>query len=91
MATTSSSKLGPAPGGGTLWHVPNRKRPVAQTTSASSQLVAMLVEDGARTFAEVKAQVAFDPDVEALCDIMAEHGVSNHPLRSDGYAVCFDS
>lgn len=70
MAKRTTSKLRPAPGGGVFWYVPQRKRAIAETTTASSDLVCALVSDGYTTFEEIVDAVLFDNDIVELCHIM---------------------
>lgn len=81
------SKLPPSPGGGVLWHVPNRKRAVAETTVATSDLIALLVMDGAKNFGDLRKKIRYDSDAIALCDIMEKCKVLDTPLEiiSDGH------
>lgn len=70
MSRRSVSKLRPVPNGGVLWYVPQRKRAIAETTKASSDLVYELVSDGYTTFDEIQDAVLFDNDIVELCHIM---------------------
>lgn len=80
--TTSRSRL--KPGGDVLWHVPGRVRPVAATTRADSDLVALLVDDGAQSFRDVRATANFSPDIIELCSIMERYGMLDAPIYSPG-------
>lgn len=64
----------PAVGGGVLWFVPKRKRPVAETTKASEDLVYFLVESGYTSYNKIKDANNFDSDIDELCEIMVKLG-----------------
>ena len=65
------------------WHVPGRKSAVAGSTRASSDLIALLVEDGAATFRQVRGQINFDDEAVAVCDAMIARGFGDAPIRYD--------
>lgn len=86
----NGSKLGPAPGGGTFWHRPGRKRPVAQTTQATSFLMSVLVADGASTFGSLRAAINYDRDAIAVCDIFIALGLGENtltPIDDHGFQI----
>lgn len=71
------------------WCVPGRRSPVAETTTATSDLIAGLVYAGADTFRKVAEAVNFDGDALELCAVMARFGAIDEPLVSDGAKVRF--
>lgn len=74
------TKLRPSPGDGVIWYIPKLKRPVAETTSSTSDLVYYFVEDGTVTFNSIKAANNYDSDLDELCDVMVDKGLGNEPL-----------
>lgn len=81
--------LQPVPGGGVRWFVPGRRKAVAETTVATSDLVAGLVFGGCATFRQVGEAINCDTDATELVAVMARHGVLDVPLESDGHTVRF--
>lgn len=88
MSRSVTSKLGPAPGGGTFWYVPNRKRPVAQTTTATSDSMTDLVRDhGVTTFDQMHDRLLYDTDGQRVCEIMSERGLGDRLLTFGHHGI----
>ena len=88
MGRPAASKLGPAPGGGVLWYVPGRKRPVAQTTTATSDTMTDLVR-GHRvsTFNQMSDRLHHDDDGRAVCRIMGDLGLGDRILTVESHGI----
>ena len=84
-----STGLRPVPGGGVKWFVPGRRSAVAETTTATSDLIVGLVYAGASSFRMVAEAVHFDNDAIELCAVMARHGAIDARLEVDGHHVRF--
>lgn len=56
-------------------HNSKRKRPIARSTQATSDLLAILHEDNpAATIEQIRGLINFDPDAVAVCDAYIAHG-----------------
>lgn len=58
------------------WRLPNRKRPVAYSAKAASDLIVALA-DGGRTIQEVYDAINYDPEAKAILKIYIEKGYGN--------------
>lgn len=59
--------------GDVSWSVPNRKRPIAYSTCATSHLVAAL-STGERTIQDVRNLITYDVDAKRILDLYIEKG-----------------
>lgn len=57
-----------------------RKRPAMRTTTATSDLLCLLAEDGA-TWTEVAERINFDDDARAVADLFINAGHGDTPAR----------
>lgn len=55
------------------WYAPGRKRPVAHSTRATSDLVGLLAEQGL-TFAEARREVRYDTEAHQVLDAFISLG-----------------
>ena len=68
------------PKGDVHWHVPGKKRPIAYSTKASSDLIAVLAEEGG-TIAEVQRKINYDEDAKAVLQDYIDHGYGDVEAR----------
>ena len=88
MGRPAASKLGPAPGGGVLWYVPGRKRPVAQTTTATSDTMTDLVRrHRVSTFNQMSDRLHHDDDGREVCQIMRALGLGGRMLTVESHGI----
>lgn len=60
-------------GCGVLWHIPGKKKPIATSTRATSDLIVALAADGG-TIRDVYAQINYDVDAKAIMQKYIELG-----------------
>jgi hypothetical protein len=65
------------------WFLPNRKRPVAYSTRATSDLLAMLAADG-HTFHSALSAINYDDEAKAVVTKFIEAGYANTPMSDLG-------
>lgn len=58
------------------WHVPKRKKPIAYSTIATSDLIVMLSEEGL-TIQEVYDRILFDDEAKKVLDEYIKRGYGN--------------
>lgn len=88
MGRSVVSKLGPAPGGGVFWYVSGRKRPVAQTTVATSEAMTELVREGrVSTFNQMPDRLHYDSDGREVCRIMEQLGLGGRMLTVGSHGI----
>ncbi len=58
---------------GVDWFLPGAKRRIATTTRASSDLIALLAEDGL-TWAQMVGAIIYDPEAKAVAQIYVDRG-----------------
>lgn len=61
------------PKGDVEWYLPNRKRPVAYSTKAASDLIVVLSQEGA-TIQEVHDAINYDIEAKNILEIYIENG-----------------
>ena len=66
--------------GDVAWTVPGRKRPIAYSTRATSDLIAVLAEAGG-TIREVQAQINYDQDAKAVLQAYIDLGYGDVEAR----------
>lgn len=62
------------------WYIPNRKRPIAYSTKAASDLIALLAEEGG-TIAEVQRRINYDVEAKAVLQIYIDRGYGDVEAR----------
>lgn len=55
------------------WFVPGRKRPIAYSTRATSDLIAVLAEEGG-TIREVQTRINYDQEAKAVLQAYIDRG-----------------
>lgn len=65
------------------WSVHNRKRPIAYSTVATSQLIGLLAEDG-HTFASARREVRYDSEAQAVLDAYIDRGLGDVTMAAHG-------
>lgn len=65
------------------WFAPGRKRPVATSTVASSDLIAALATDGA-TVRQIRDRINWDSEAQVVCDAYIRLGFGDEPLDGSG-------
>lgn len=68
------------PKGDVQWHIPGRKKPIAYSTKATSDLIAVLAEEGG-TIAEVQRKINFDEDAKAVLQAYIDRGYGDVEAR----------
>lgn len=66
--------------GDVQWHIPGRKKPIAYSTKATSDLIAVLAEEGG-TIAEVQRRINFDKDAKAVLQAYIDRGYGDIEAR----------
>ena len=66
------------------WHVEGRRTPIAYSTTATSQLIGLLAEDG-HTFASARQAINFDRDALEVLDAYIERGLGDRTMA--GYGI----
>ena len=61
------------PKGDVLWLIPGRKKPIAYSTRATSDLIAVLAEDGG-TISEIQPRINYDEDAKAVLQAYIDRG-----------------
>lgn len=69
--------------GGVHWTVPERKTPIAYSTQATSDLIALLAEDG-HTFASAREEIRWDTDAHAVLDAYIARGHGDKAMAEFG-------
>ena len=59
--------------GDVQWYIPGKKRPIADSTVATSDLVVLLVKEGG-TIAEVQRKINFDAEAKAVLQAYIDRG-----------------
>lgn len=72
----SAAKLG----GDVHWHIPGRKKPIAYSTKATSDLIAVLAGDGG-TIAEVQRRINYDMEAKAVLQAYIDRGYGDVEAR----------
>ena len=62
--------------GDVSWHIPGRKRPIAYSTKATSDLIGVLAEDGG-TIREVQSRINYDQEAKAVLQAYIDRGYGN--------------
>ena len=65
------------------WFVPGRKRPIAYSTKATSDLIGYLAADGL-TFTEAHAAIRFDDEVKAVVQCYIDRGFGDRRMSDLG-------
>lgn len=68
------------PKGDVQWLIPGRKKPIAYSTKATSDLIAVLAEEGG-TIAEVHRKINFDEDAKAVLQAYIDCGYGDVEAR----------
>lgn len=55
------------------WYLPNRKRPVAYSTKAASDLIVLLAQEY-NTIQEIYAAITYDMEAKSILEIYIEKG-----------------
>lgn len=58
------------------WYIPGQKRPIAYSTKAASDLIAVLAEEGG-TIEEVQRKINYDEEANAVLQAYIDHGYGN--------------
>lgn len=66
--------------GDVQWYVPGQKRPIAYSTKATSDLIAVLAEEGG-TIAEVLRRINYDTDAKSVLQAYIDHGYGDVEAR----------
>lgn len=69
------------PKGDVLWYLPGRKKPIAYSTKAASDLIVALGEDGA-TIQEVHDRITYDREARAVLRKYIEKGLGDVAVKS---------
>lgn len=59
--------------GDVQWTIPGQKRPIAYSTRATSDLIAVLSEQGG-TICEVQSRINYDPEAKAVLQAYIDRG-----------------
>lgn len=62
------------------WYVPRRKTPIAYSTKAASDLIAVLAEQGG-SIREVQAQINYDQEAKAVLQAYIDRGYGDIEAR----------
>ncbi len=65
------------------WSVRDRKRPIAYSTVATSQLIGLLAESG-HTFASARRELPFDREAQDVLDAYIERGLGDTSMAAHG-------
>lgn len=68
---------------GVKWYLPGGKRPIGETTMATSNLLRYLAEDGL-TFAEAEREMVYDTEGRAVMRAFIDNGYGDTPMRDAG-------
>ena len=63
--------------GDVSWTVPGRKRPIAYSTRAVSNLIAVLAKEYGGTILELQARILYDRDAKAILQAYIDRGYGN--------------
>jgi len=69
------------PKGDVFWYLPGRKKPIAYSTKAASDLIVALSEDGA-TIQEVHDRITYDREAQAILRKYIEKGLGEASAKS---------
>lgn len=69
--------------GDVYWRVPGRKRPVAYSTRATSDLIVGYSEEG-HTFASARVEIRWDQEAHTVLDTFIGLGHGDQPMRTFG-------
>lgn len=67
--------------GDVQWYLPCKKRPIAYSTKAASDLIVVLSQDGA-TIQEVHDRITYDVEARKILEIYIEKGYGNSIARN---------
>lgn len=62
--------------GDVLWYAPGRKKPIAYSTRAASDLIVLLAEEGG-TIIELKQRINYDMEAKAVLQAYIDRGFGN--------------
>lgn len=62
------------------WYIPGQKRPIAYSTKAASDLIALLAEEGG-TIAEVQRRINYDVEAKAVLQVYIDRGYGDVEAR----------
>ena len=62
------------------WHIPGKKKPIAYSTTAASDLIGVLAEDF-ETIQDVYNAINYDPEAKAIMQIYIDLGYGNQIAR----------
>jgi hypothetical protein len=65
------------------WYAPGRKRPIAYSTQATSNLIGWLADNGF-TFNRAREEILYDTEAYAVLDTYIERGYGDTPMREIG-------
>ena len=66
--------------GDVQWYIPGRKRPIAYSTKAASDLIVVLSMEGG-TIKEVQARINYDPEAKAVLQAYIDRGYGDIEAR----------
>lgn len=66
--------------GDVQWYLPGKKRPIAYSTKAASDLIVILSQDGA-TIQEVHNRITYDVEARKILEIYIEKGYGDSIAR----------
>lgn len=66
--------------GNVQWYLPGKKRPIAYSTKAASDLIVVLSQDGA-TIQEVHDRITYDVEARKILEIYIEKGYGDSIAR----------
>lgn len=66
--------------GDVQWYLPGKKRPIAYSTKAASDLIVVLSQDGA-TIQEVHDRITYDVEARKILEIYIEKGYGDSIAR----------
>ena len=67
--------------GDVTWHIPKRKRPLAYSTQATSDLIAALSTKG-RTIREVYAAITYDVEAKHILQLYIDKGYGDEAAEN---------
>ena len=73
------TRKGPA----VAWYTPGRKRPIAYSTQATSNLIGYLADDGF-TFNRAREEILYDTEAHAVLDAYIERGYGDTHMKEIG-------
>ena len=62
------------------WHIPGRKTPIAYSTKATSDLIAVLAEQGG-TIREVQSRINYDQEAKVVLQAYIDRGYGDVEAR----------